>query len=442
MNREFRNVRARTQNRRVQIAKPLSDRYPLLAVSAAWGRALRARTRLPPGDLIDLGPAERAQRRLLLDRAARYGPVFKALMEGRVVVCVVGNALGRRLLRVQGDALRPVTIRLESIVPEGFMRRMSGDVHRHYRHALVRAVHAQDPEAFTAQVETITRHVLVRHVAAGDGAAGGGWLGALADIAAGSLITLFFGAVPDTLAHDRLLAGFRRLGPHGVVWHLTDRQIDAYQALCSELQHGGSRGGVMGALQAQGELDATLLGNLIYMVELGRYDMRGLLRWIVRYTAEQPAWTERMAADGPDAAEVATAFVMETLRMEQSERLMREVEQDIRFENWLIPKGALLRVCLWEAHKDPQAFVEPFAFDPARFMHQASNSGDRFSPFGLDEHHCPLAGLSVRIAVAFLRVLARHYHVRGQDATPAVRGPYHWEPSPRFKVQFLRRMAG
>jgi cytochrome P450 len=421
---------------RVQVSKPLSDRHPLLATLRAWGRSVRARTRLPPGDLIDLGPAERAQRHLLLDRAARHGPVFKALMERRLVVCVVGNGLGRRLLRDHAAALRPVAIRIDSVVPAGFMRRMDGELHRRYRQALMRALLAPTPDADGAPFEAVAQQALARHAAA---AAPQGWLHALADIAAGSLIVLFFGAAPGTSLHARLLAGFRRLGPHGVVWNLAARQVEAFHALCDDLQQTAVPGGVMARLQAQGELDATMLGNLIYMVELGRYDLRGLLRWIVRYAAEQPAWLDRIGAGGTDASAVAMAFVQETLRLEQSERLMRDVEQDIRFEGWLIPRGALLRVCLWEAHKDPQAFEQPFVFDPSRFIEPAQAGSDRFAPFGLDAHHCPLAGLSVRIAADFLRVLARDYVVRGQGAEPAVRGPYHWEPSPRFDVQLQRR---
>lgn len=424
----------------MQVAKPLSDRHALLDTAQAWCRSLWARKPLPPGDLTDLGPAERAQRRLLLARAERYGPMFKGVMEGRLVVCVVGNGLGRRLLREHAASLRPVSIRLESVVPAGFMRRMAGPVHRQYRQALVRALRGLEADAGAISFEAIAGQGLARHVAMAGVAGSPGWLGALADIVAGALITLFFGAAPGTALHDALLAGFRRLGPHGVVWHLTDRQVTAFHALCSLLRANPSAGGVMGRLHAAGELDDTMLGNLVYMVELGRYDMRGLLRWILRYAVEQPAWLARVAADQrlpPD--DLATAFVLETLRLEQSERLMRDVEQDIVFEGRLLPRKAMLRVCLWEAHKDPQAFAQPFAFDPARFVGDASTSGDRFSPFGLDAHHCPLASWSVRIAADFLRVLARGYQVSGQGAEPAVRGPYHWEPSPRFEVHLQAR---
>ena len=75
----------------------------------------------------------------------------------------------------------------------------------------------------------------------------------------------------------------------------------------------------------------------------------------------------------------AEAFTLETLRMDQSERLMRNVGRDIRFEGWLIPAGSLVRVCMWEAHKDPDAFPRPFVFDPSRFLNDVS-AGERFSP--------------------------------------------------------------
>src|SRR6185436_11359571 len=108
-----------------------------------------------------------------------------------------------------------------------------------------------------------------------------------------------------------------------------------------------------------------MLGNLIYMLELGRYDLRGLLRWLSRYAADTPDWLDRIARESTAPARdatVAEAFVLETLRMDQSERLMRDVTEDLIVEDWLIPAGALLRVCMWEAHKDAAEFAQPFVF--------------------------------------------------------------------------------
>ena len=423
------------------VANPLSSRRPWQALAKAYARVLWTRKPLPPGDLVDIGELERGDRTLLIDRAAQYGPVFKGLMDGRVVVCVLGHDLGRRLLKERATSLRPLTVELESLFPHGFMRGMEGEVHRDYRRALVQGVQALDLGALSPRFEGIASDLLAGYAA--DPAQGTSpqlWASALAQIAASSLITLFFGVEPCHPAHARLLAIYHRLGPHGVVWHITRRQADAYEDICLELASlEGNAGGLLGRLQGKGPVDATLLGNLVYMVELGRYDLRGLLRWVSRYAAEHATWMERILAEsadthgdprGPSAAE---AFVLETLRMDQSERLMRDVKADFIFEGWLVPSGSLVRVCMWEAHKEPMAFPQPFEFNPGRFLGDAP-AGDWFSPFGLDHHHCPLAVPAIQVAIAFVRALARGYIVCSRGAEPAVRGPYHWEPSPRFEV--------
>lgn len=435
-----------------RVAKPLPDRSPWLTVAGAFGRAAIAGRRLPPGRLVDVGELERAHRTELIDLAARHGPVFKGLMEGRLVVCVVDTALGRRLLKEHASALRPVSIRLESLFAHGFMRRMAPDVHRRYRRALMAALGAIELDAFDPVFEAIAHDALQAHALRGAvarderlAAAPPGWPDVLAAIAADALVALFFGTRPGESLHARLIEGYRRLGPHGVVWNVGARQADAFHALRALLADGGGDGGgVLDRLRASGDVDDTMLGNLIYMVELGRYDVRGLLRWISRYAADHPAWLARIADESPAPGQpsaAARAFVHETLRMDQSERLMRDVLHDVNFDRWLIPAGAMLRVCLWEAHKDAGAFARPFAFDPARFLGDGP-APDGFSPFGLDHHHCPLAGASVRIAAAFLRALARGWEVDGHGAEPAVRGPYHWEPSPRFDVALRPRAHG
>ncbi|HLX28077.1 MAG TPA: cytochrome P450 [Casimicrobiaceae bacterium] len=422
-----------------KVAKPFSEHNPLAEVAQSYGRALLAGRRLPPGDLVDILELERRTRAALLDIAAEHGPVFKGIMHRRMVVCVVGHALGRRVLIEHAKSLRPLTIEIESLVPKGFMRGMAGETHRNYRRALVQAISALDPRALDEDFEAIAGRILARYAASTPG--GGSpdaWLIALNEIAASCLIVLFYGARPETDAHARLVAAYQALGPHGVVWNITERQASAFRALSGEIDTLGQKaGGILKTLSTMGMADATMLGNLIYMVEIGRYDLRGLLRWISRYAADAPAWLEQIAFETNTSRgagdRAAQAFVLETLRMNQSERVMRDVRKNFIFEGWLIPKGGLLRVCMWETHKDADTFPRPFVFDPARFFESAP-AAEHFSPFGLDHHHCPLAELSVRICSAFLRALSTGYDVAGHYPEPAMRGPYHFEPSSKFFV--------
>lgn len=416
-------------------------------------RAWLSRGVLPPGDLIDLEAAERHDRRLLLARAERYGPVSKALANGQLLVCVVGLAAGRRLLKAHTGALQPVTLQLRSLFPLGFLRQMEGDDHRRVRRAIVRGLTAVDLSALAVEMEHVAAtglRALPQQGAAArpDSRTYGATLGGLASA---MLLRLFFGAAPGSAAFERLMQGYQRLGPNGLLWNINDRQADAFHALRGELrQQAGAHArspdaafgrGLLARLADAEAIDDTLLGNLIYMVEMGRYDLRGLLRWTTHYAAEQPAWMERIAAEARtahDAWPLAEAFVLETLRMDQSERLMRRVRQDIVFDGYLIPKGSVLRLCLWEAHKADDAFARPFDFDPERFV-GAAPGPDHFSPFGLDHHHCPFAAASVHLASAFVRALASGFHVDAAARGAAVRGAYHWEPAPSFTVTLRPR---
>jgi len=419
-----------------------------MALANARWRAFWMRRPLPPGDLIEIERAERTDRRLLIQRASRYGPVWKGLAEGRLLVCVVGLPLGRRLLKAHAADLHPVTLQLQSLFPLGFLRQMEGEAHRQVRRAIVRGINALDLRGAEADLKVVAATGLQPLWQAGASArpSAAQYAAVLSAIASGMLLRVFFGAAPGSAAFERLMQGYARLGPHGLLWNIGEKQAQAFAALRDELRaqaaaHQRSADaqfgrGLFAQLLDAGPVDDTLLGNLIYMVEMGRYDLRGLLRWISKYAAENPAWLERIAADADDS--VAEAFVLETLRMDQSERLMRRVRRDIVFDGFLIPTGSMLRVCMWEAHKSEDAFSRPFEFDPSRFCANAPNS-DQFSPFGLDHHQCPFASTSILLARQFLQVLARECRLRPLGGGAAVRGAYHWEPAPDFALQLQRR---
>lgn len=420
-----------------------------LEVARAYGRSWWSRRALPPGDLVAIDHLERANRTLLIERAASFGHIFKGLMEDRLAICVLGHGLGRRLLKEHAASLRPVSIEIGSLVPNGFMRQMDGECHRQYRRALVQGINAIDFPALVPNIDSIVLEGLAAYAADGPRQSErGAWNDMLSSISIDLLIHTVFGLQPGSSAFMELKTGYFRLGPHGVAWTISDRQVEAFGDLsCQVRKHLSGHETVdpaclLAGLGNSALIDETLLGNLIYMVELGRYDLRGLLRWVSKYAAEHPSWLARIANEPlshlQSHTSAAAAFVLETLRMDQSERLMRHVLDDFVFEGYLIPKGALLRVCMWEAHKDSDTFPRPFDFDPARHL-GAGAAGERFSPFGLDHHLCPFAGLTVQLAAAFLRVLAMNYKIAARDGDPAVRGPYHWQPAPGFTVELMRR---
>jgi cytochrome P450 len=408
---------------------------------------------LPPGDLIRLDERERADRLVLLKQANQVGPIFKAVSGRRLVTCMVGLAHCRRFLKEHHDRLTPATVKLESLFPRGFLRQMKGEEHRHYRTALGRALDPEAPIRLAAAFRNIARDALAdyadhRGATAPSPAA---LERTLSTIATGMLMRAFFGVRYGSDPYRQLAQGFEQLGPQGFEWFIGRRQRKAFAALRDNLagmaaSMGSSpnhwmRDSILGRTAGQDALDETMLGNLIYMVEMGRFDMASLFRWICKYLGHAPAVQHALreaTPPGEDAhGSLHQAVVLETLRLNQIERLMRVVDRDIVFEGYLLPRFSLVRLCLWEAHKAPDTFPDPFAFRPERFLNQTC-SRDAYAPFGLHHHSCPLADFSVRMSMVVVDELTRPYTVEAVDDGPAYRSRYHWQPAPSFTVRLRR----
>ncbi len=249
--------------------------------------------------------------------------------------------------------------------------------------------------------------------------------------------------------HASLVDGFRDLGPYGLVWHPQQRQHLAFDRLCRDLRaeltalsDGRTEMSptcLLAAIAASGDLDDTMLGNLIYMVEMGRSDIQNFLRWLSLHVASEPAVRDAIARkdQSTGARPLDEALVLEVLRSDQSERLERRLTDDVVFEGFRIPAGSPVRLCMWESHHDPVAFADPFSFEPGRFV-QANPSNDQFAPFGLDHHQCPFGTLTMQIGTAFVRALCDFRPTLLVDRPPR-RGPYHWEPSRQLSIELEPR---
>ena len=409
-----------------------------LRAYASVARANCFRQPLPPGRLLNLEQEEKADRQFLMRCFEHHGPIFKVLAWDELWVCILGLDRATRFLQENQGHLRPVTLNLEPMVPRGFLRQMKGDDHRHYRRALLQGIRGENAAAWLPALEAVAASELAA-LARAQTDTPHALDAALTRITTGMLLYIVFGAAPDTPDAERLLACYHQLGPHGLIWHPGPRQVAAFQALQKLLRHRAQdpeASRILGRIQRAEALDDTMLGNLIYMVEMGRYDTQGLLRWLTKYASEHRADLDRIKAESATAktTDFARAFVLETLRMDQSERLVRRVETRLTFDGFHIPRGTTIRLCLWESHKDEDAFPEPFRFDPDRFL-RAPPDGHAFSPFGLDHHHCPFSELSVLMGTAYLRALSQFRVVEKLADGEPIRGAYHWEPAVHFSVR-------
>lgn len=419
-------------------------------------KAALSRKALPPGKFLILDSMEHSDQKFLLKHTEKVGPVFKVVFEDKLTVCVVGLPLCRRFLQENSSNITLQAINLEDLFPLGFLRRMEGEAHKKYRKAIMRGFNSEQFSRDERVFENILVEELARYAENSDEDALSptNYIATLNTITSSLLIYIFFGALAGSERFEALITMYNQLGPKEAEWSVGQQQRKMFfqirDYLLEELGReedswdDGLRQSIVGRMHQHAALDETSLGNLIYMVEIGRYDMRLLFRWLSKFGSENPEVLEairRESLTGPRGKiPMSEAFTLETLRLSQSEVLMRVVNNDIVFDGYHIPKNFIVRLCIWESHKLPESFDDPFSFKAERFTSEAV-SKNLFSPFGMDHHSCPFGSMSIKLSSIFIDVLARHYTVSAIDNSGPSKGRYHWQPADSFSVKLGSLLA-
>jgi cytochrome P450 len=247
-----------------------------------------------------------------------------------------------------------------------------------------------------------------------------------------------FGVVPGTVDFDLVDAPMERLARHAIMHPLhrhARAALDDVRAAVTALTPRQPC-----ALAELHRIDARMpdpvcVDNLVMMARIGTDNVAGLLRWMVVLTGEHPP--------GPDAeADVFDAYVMETLRLAQSEYVYRRAVSAFDLDGYRVPKGWRLRVCVAESHRDPAVFPEPGHFT-TRFVGRRPGT-DEYCPFGMGAHACNAAGLSMMIARSLLIEIARSPRLvvyRDGRVVRAARHWSHWRPAPPVGVMLRAQEA-
>jgi cytochrome P450 len=436
----------------------------LAVVWIAWrARPSYGRTRgLPPGSLLPFPTGLWRDQSHLERQAARFGPVFKMSSVTQPMICVVGLPKAMQLLRDHAADLGPTPLPFNRHVPKGFLRYMDPVAHRLYRASFRAAISRDVISSSRPIIEQEIRQRLAR-LATSEPARGEvapRVHAPLVDMTLTLFIRLFVGVEQGTATFDQLagqlrIIDFRREArrPRGAV---RDALARAEAIVCDEMRRvrAASSGTAPVPRSFLAELvhadpaaadDPTAIRNLIYLLSVSAGDVAGLLVWTLKQLADNPEWLPRLrdetdtrpeAADRPDA--LPYRVILETLRLEQSELIMRRMSRDIRWNGFLLPKGWLLRVCIRECHRDPNVFEQPTLFDPDRFRTHQYRRAD-YSPFGASEVYCLGDHLTLSVGSAFVTELARGYDLaRGGDGPPEYSG-VHWQPNERFSVRLIPR---
>jgi cytochrome P450 len=185
--------------------------------------------------------------------------------------------------------------------------------------------------------------------------------------------------------------------------------------------------------------DAELRDELMTLLVAGHETTASSLAWAGHRILTEPGVRERASSDG----EYLDAAVKETLRMNPViPDVLRIVKEPIRIGGIDLPAGVAVAPNIYAAHHRPEAWPEPHAFRPERFL-GARPGPYEFFPFGGGMRRCLGAAfalyemrivLSTILAGAELRI-APGYRLR------VVRRNITWAPSDGMPVVLTRRAA-
>lgn len=413
----------------------------------ARSRAAAAGARLAPGRLTVPRDDRRHDQGFLLDRARKLGPVFKVWMPHKLTTCIVGLPLSRRFLSENEGNIRVGTPDLSALFANGFLRALEGASHKEYRRRFTEAFRATPMQRDDPVVRQVIRNCLGRIADAPQPVSSAVIRGHLKAMTTDLMLWFVLGLDPGSELARRIVADCHAYAPDGAFLVVRRRHRGAYRIVRDRVaEHARTLPGdhpqpsLLGYFARTATLDETVLGNLIQMLVVASYDLHGLCMWLLKHLADQPEAADlaRNHREGHDGTvRPAWAIVRETLRMEQSELLLRVATRDIVFNGFFIPKDSHVRICVWEAHHDPNVFEDPFRHDCRRFIRGKVSASD-YAPFGLDKHRCPGSDWSFTLGEVFVDEIASAFDLEIINDGPPEFGRFHFQPSSRLDVHFRR----
>ncbi|WP_299464590.1 cytochrome P450 [uncultured Gimesia sp.] len=410
----------------------------------SWGQ----RRRLPPGSL-GLFPETWSDDRFYLRQAGKFGPIFKSSNFLRPTICVVGLEQGIQLLREHEQSLETPWLPFAEFVPGGMLRYMHEPQHAYYRSVFRRALAPKIIGEFDAMFTENIKRTLSR--VSKDCAAGKDGINPLPYLEQMMLelwFSLFFAVERESPGWERLVKFYPLIdiaNPARASANQIRNAVAEIRAVVED-QVSGWRGlpppCLLGAILKEDPAlaeDHVVMGNLIYMLTTTAADMSALLCWIIKMASDHPALLERIAVEPRAHDELSQPplverFVMETLRMRQSEFIYRAVVRDFNFAGYRFPSGWLLRICVWESHRDPAVFPDPDRFDPDRFLNRSFTRSE-YSPFGASTHACLAPFLVTTIARIFTAELVNGFTLSCPADTPVeLASSRHWAPGSAFRI--------
>lgn len=413
-----------------------------------YGRAQK----LPPGSLAPVPRGPWQDRFHYLELGRRYGPIFKTSHFFHPMICVMKLDSALKLLKAHDDkSIRSPKVAADRFLPCGFLRGMDPDQHAIYRRLVQSLITPQVLAAWEPTIAGDLRAVLEQLGQARDGVLAKPYWETFVQR---SFSRLFFGIAPETPEFAQLMAGIaliRRVSDRriSVAWLPSERRTQrTLEELSRMFERQTTPGCLLDELRRQPQFahDPQAHRLLVFMHYLAGSDVVGMNQWLLKMLCDHPEAGLRLRAEidagvdqtGPEA--LARRLTLETLRHHQVEHLYRRVLEDFEWEGFRIPKGWLLRICLAEAHRDPQVFSGAAEFRPERFLENPPSQAE-YLPFGAFHRSCVGDKVTHLMARTFLTTMTSEWNWRQVGRAHEGYEAWHWIPGKDFHVVLTKRGA-
>ena len=405
---------------------------------------------LPPGSLQRLPVGPWSDPEFYKTQATRYGSIFKMSQFGQPMICIVGLERANRLLLDHDEQLVAPPLPFSRFIEGGYLRYLPEETHATYRRFFRTLFHSD----VTASAEPRIAATFARAFAQMSRASHEG--GAVAIRAPtmrmmfAAWADLFYGIDERHADFGRLKALFHVIDIRKARW-ASRRRIDPALAEIEAIMRRRASEMVgdpaapacflVALARAHPEVlaDRTVLGNLIYIMQVTWGDVTGLLLWVFKMLSDHPEWRDRLARE--PSRELATRIVQETLRLEQSESRYRRAVADLELDGFRIPKHWLVRMCIRESHLNETTFPDARTFDPDRFLGRPFTRA-QYAPFGAFRLACVGEELTKRIGAVFAIELVSGFEWRVVDDGPAeISSWVHNAPNRRWSVRMTERTS-
>ncbi len=394
---------------------------------------------LPPGSLTFFPIAAWRDPEFFSKSAARWGPVFKFRHLSRPAVAIVGLERIGEFLQLHSANLTSPAAPYNTIVPGGFVRYLRDSEHidtaAMLRSAISRTVVEQCSDDVTAEAR-----IAVGAIASDSSACRLAVDEMMLHVMMRCFLGLRRGAELNRFRQLYLTADYRRLAVTG-----KPRARQAIVEIIREMRALSKREDVprsflseLAKSHPQAMTSDAMMGSFAYALHTARVDASGLMVWMLALLGENTHWLATVReeyASNPQAGEAGglpDRIVRETLRLRQSEFIIRRTGKQIEWDGFTIPEGWHVRLCVAESHRSLDMFEAPYRFDPDRFLKTPTRT--RYAPFGFAPHLCPGEHLTRWIGRKLIVELASGYDIRACDVQPWEFGGFHWTPNRTMKT--------